>query len=214
MFCSRLKRALATLAVGALVFAPNASASPAPEVEIDYTMALAYWAVPAPSQCSTVAFATSATPADPAVYDDPVGTEVLATATLPTSLHEACIVTTYPAWEPLGPCMRRMVMRHEVGHLLGHGHSADPGNIMYAQISEALWCPEEYELRRAQEEAVVAARQNAEAEALAAVYRAEAAAREAALTRLEHREARCRRTHGKRAKAACWRALRRHYAHT
>lgn len=205
MFCSRLKRALATLAVGALVFASSAGAA-APEVEVDYQLALGYWSISAPPSCSSVTFATSAVPADEAIY--PGG--AIASATIPTALREACVVTTYPLWETTGPCMRRMVMRHEVGHLQGYEHSPDPDSIMHAPINEALWCPEEFGLALAQAEAAALAKANAEAEAKAAVYRAEATAREAALTRLEHREARCRRTHGKRAKAACWRALRRH----
>lgn len=39
----------------------------------------------------------------------------------------------------LPPCLRTQTMRHEVGHLLGHEHDADPASIMYPYIA----CPSE-----------------------------------------------------------------------
>lgn len=150
-----------------------------PEVEAAYQEALAYWGGGEPPGCSSVT------------------REVVPAAALPGKGGEAtqpepgetrpCVLRLSDA---LDACQLQAVVRHEVGHLFGHGHSKDPSHPMY---EKAFPCPppplepqpESYsptaEIERALEGALSAHRQN---------------------------QARCRRLAVPRQRKLCWNRTR------
>jgi hypothetical protein len=48
--------------------------------------------------------------------------------------------------EGLEPCVEREIIYHELGHLLGYGHSTDPGSIMYPVLQRRFCPPPEPEI--------------------------------------------------------------------
>jgi hypothetical protein len=80
-------------------------------------------------------------PADRPVVGE--GGAAAATQPLPGVTYEWCELNVFADKFPTGACLQQEAMDHEVGHLLGHGHSEDPTNIMYPSLQPWVWCPEE-----------------------------------------------------------------------
>lgn len=133
-----MKRAavLAFVIVGLL--AGSAQAAPfTPELNADYAAAQAWWGVSSPPLCSSVTKELLPT--------DPLGDG--ARATQPATLEPCQLIVYENAVRP--GCWEEMEIRHEVGHLLGYGHSTDPLSIMNADWSYTYWCPGDVEAAEA-----------------------------------------------------------------
>lgn len=133
-----------------LVWAGKASADPfTPELEADYQAALAWWGVETAPQCASVT-------REIVTAVDPWGEGVAGRTTRPMlgETGVACSITFYePAFaEQFGAgCGREAALRHEVGHLLGYGHTDDPRDIMSAAGLNIYACPrpiEDLRMRR------------------------------------------------------------------
>jgi hypothetical protein len=141
---ARLSSALATLAalVALLALASTAQAEPfTPTLEAEYGAALAFWGVSAPPQCEEVRKAVL--PTDPSSTVVGEGGAAAATQPLPGVTYEWCELDVFADKFPTGACLQQEAMDHEVGHLLGHGHSEELTNIMYPSLQPWVWCPEE-----------------------------------------------------------------------
>ena len=142
---ARRSLALSTLAVLvaflALALASTAQAAEpfSPTLEAEYDTALEFWGVSAPPQCGEVRRAVL--PTDPAL----TGEDGAAAASRPSPgvIYEWCELDVFADEFPTGACLQQEAMDHEVGHLLGYGHSEDPTNIMYPTLQPGVWCPEE-----------------------------------------------------------------------
>jgi hypothetical protein len=139
---ARLSLALSTLAVlvAFLALAGTAQAEPfSPTLEAEYGTALEFWGVSAPPQCEEVRRAVL--PTDPSV----AGEDGAAAASRPSPgvTYEWCELDVFADEFPAGACLQQEAMDHEVGHLLGYGHSEDLTNIMYPTLEPGVWCPEE-----------------------------------------------------------------------
>jgi len=141
----------------ALLATPAAAEPFTPELEADYAAALAWWGVSSPPQCATVD--REILPVSPVASNEPYAA---AWATQPAPGEEgiACRLDVFADHLKTG-CVEEVEIRHEVGHLTGHGHSADPESIMAPEPNIATWCPEAV----AEEQAADAAKQHAEGRA-------------------------------------------------
>jgi hypothetical protein len=106
----------------ALLVPGAAQANPfTPEVEADYQAAVIWWGQGEPIGCLTIEKEL----VDPAEIEGNAG---MATQPAPGTQVPCKIRISFT----LLPCQVPGVMRHEVGHLLGHEHSGTPGDVMYA----------------------------------------------------------------------------------
>jgi hypothetical protein len=121
-------RVFLALCVACLGFAAPAAAAPfTPELRLAYGLAVQHWGI-LPAGCSSLdrqivpneelpdALAEASQPEPGEVI--PCFLYIRAELANPTNFIRACAV-----------------IRHEVGHLEGFGHSPDPRNIMYPQIT-------------------------------------------------------------------------------
>jgi hypothetical protein len=112
-----------------------------PVEEADYAYAQAFWGVQSPPLCGEVVKTV-----------EPPATGTTADATMPTSLTSRCVmqVSEEPV-ESNGPGIVCIAIIHEFGHLLGLGHSADPGSVMYPEPATSLvpYCQEQEEAAEA-----------------------------------------------------------------
>jgi hypothetical protein len=127
---------------GLLVLAGRAQAEPfTPTLEAEYGAALAFWGVSAPPQCEEVGL--EVLPTDPWSTVSGEGGAAAATQPEPGVTYERCELDVFADKFPTGPCLQQEAMDHEVGHLLGYGHSEDLTNIMYPSLQPQVWCPAE-----------------------------------------------------------------------
>lgn len=132
----------AAIALMALFAVPATQAAAAPltaELEGDYAAALAWWGVASPPQCAGVT--TELLPTDPYRDRDGVTATMRATQPKPGTIVSCHLYVFEDEIAHLSPCIKEVDLRHEVGHLLGYGHSDDSGSIMHAPPVVAVWCP-------------------------------------------------------------------------
>lgn len=135
-------KVLAVCLVAFLAFAGKARAEPfSPTLEAEYGAALAFWGVSAPPQCGEVGLV--ALPTDPWSTVAGEGGAASATQPAPGVTIPRCELQVYGDKFPTGSCLQQEAMDHEVGHLLGYGHSEDLTNIMYPSLQPWVWCPAE-----------------------------------------------------------------------
>lgn len=116
---------LAAIAIVILVPATAAAAPFTAQSEANYQAALSAWGATSPPGCATVEQALV-----PFGAPELDGASARATQPSPDLLEPITCVL----WmrEDLSACAEYGVMLHEVGHLLGHGHTSDLGSIMYS----------------------------------------------------------------------------------
>jgi hypothetical protein len=119
-----------------------------PELEADYTAALAWWGISSPPQCATVVREILPTNPFPekredaamvATQPEPGKTQVFCQIVVFEDIYRAT-KTTFPV---TAGCIIEHEMRHEVGHLTGLGHSDDPNDVMYKGNNFPTICAEE-----------------------------------------------------------------------
>lgn len=127
-----------TLGVMAFAVPRAVAAALTPEQESAYQEAVAFWGVwpDGPPACATVI--------REAVSEAEIG-GMAGNATQPHPGESGLVCHLRVAVELL-PCDMRAVMRHEVGHLLGYGHSTDPDNVMYAHYQDPACTPLDSEI--------------------------------------------------------------------
>lgn len=134
-----MKRLALLLSVLFLLPVASAHADPfTPEVETYYASAIQYWGHE-PTLCTTITKEVR-----DGSLEESDGLPVIGLGTQPIAEkgREACFITVDAIVEPWQLCR---IVRHEVGHLEGFGHSGDPTNIMYPYITReqvAPGCPE------------------------------------------------------------------------
>jgi len=143
LFTSRaLLSALAVCLVASLALASTAQADEPfnPTLEAEYAAALAFWGVSSPPQCEEVRRVVLPTDPGSTVGE---GGAAAATQPAPGVTYAWCELHVFADKFPTGACLQQEAMNHEVGHLLGYGHSEDTTNIMYPSLQPAVWCPAE-----------------------------------------------------------------------
>jgi hypothetical protein len=138
---------LAALTVLALASPTAALAEPTPTAEGDLAIARTYWGRE-PNGCSSITFTTEV------LGGDDLGGE--ATEPTPGVPPVPCRIAVREVWSTPGqsPVMACIFAVHEWGHLLGEGHSPDPGSVMYFQprVSSVPACENPVETAEGQEE--------------------------------------------------------------
>jgi hypothetical protein len=130
----RFAATLGVLAAGVLCLGGQAQAATVtgpPALQAYYTEAVAYWGLPEPTTCRPSG----------GTGEQPATIEVALVASLPGG--EWGRVTgcwRIEVLEGLASCYTKAVMFHEVGHLVGLGHSTDPSSLMYPTVS-GIFCP-------------------------------------------------------------------------
>jgi len=143
MLRARLSLSLSTLVAVVALFGLTGTAQADPfdsTLEAEYGAALAFWGVSAPPQCEEVR--KEVVPTDPWSIPGEGGV-ARATQPPPGVVYSYCTLWVFADKFPPGACLQQETMNHEVGHLLGHGHSEDLANIMYSSLRPWIWCPEE-----------------------------------------------------------------------
>jgi hypothetical protein len=134
---------LAVCLVGWLALASKAQADEPfnQTLEAEYAAALAFWGVSSPPQCEEVRRVVL--PTDPGSTVAGEGGAAAATQPPPGVTYTWCQLDVFADKFPAGACLQQEAMNHEVGHLLGYGHSEDTSNIMYPSLQPWVWCPAE-----------------------------------------------------------------------
>jgi hypothetical protein len=134
---------LAASLVASLALASRAQADEpfTPTLEAEYTAALAFWGVSSPPQCEEVRRVVM--PTDPGSTVAGEGGAAAATQPAPGVTYAWCELNVFADEFPTGACLQQEALDHEVGHLLGYGHSEDTTNIMYPSLQPWVWCPDE-----------------------------------------------------------------------
>jgi hypothetical protein len=125
------------LALAALCAASPAAASVPvegpPSLLTPYAEALAAWGQEPTGRCDSVALSEGQTPILPTQAG---AREASAYAYFGT---RACRIIIHPG---IAACALPLLMEHEVGHLLGYEHSADPTSVMYPEAHVEAGCEE------------------------------------------------------------------------
>jgi hypothetical protein len=134
---------LAVCLVASLALASGAQADEPfnPTLEAEYAAALAFWGVSSPPQCEEVRRLVM--PTDPGSTVAGEGSAAASTQPAPGVIYAWCELNVFADNFPTGACVQQEAINHEVGHLLGYGHSEDPTNIMYPSLQPWVWCPAE-----------------------------------------------------------------------
>lgn len=135
-----MRRIALGIAALVLLWAPAADASSfTPEAETAYAYAVSFWELGEPSGCTSIS---------KELFHVEPGINYSGEATRPRpGEHIPCLLRVQ---EGLEPCALTGVMVHEVGHLLGMGHSENPRSPMYPGNS-SLWCIKAQDEERALE---------------------------------------------------------------
>ena len=134
---------LAACLVVSLALASRAQADEPfnPTLEGEYAAALTFWGVSSPPLCEEVRRVVMPTDPGSAIAGD--GAAAAATQPTPGVIDAWCELNVFADEFPTGACVQQEAMDHEVGHLLGYGHSEDKTNIMYPTLLPSVWCPAE-----------------------------------------------------------------------
>jgi hypothetical protein len=119
------RRYIASLVVPLALAAPAGAAPFTPELERAYNTALRFWHTE-PGNCTSLGREIVA---DAAMPEETEGWATIATEPTPCVLYVQRTLAAPRNFERA--CA---VMIHEVGHLLGYEHSADPRNVMYPEV--------------------------------------------------------------------------------